>query len=756
MDQAVNDLKSTTFGGRRFTRKQIGQIQSTVNTFSSLSRRELANTICEHFDWLTPAWKNRSQTCLNALEQMEAANLLKLPAKIKSNMRDNKRPIDWTSRTDEQPNIDEELKSLLPIQLLPVIEQVDSKLWNEYIDRYHYLGYKHPIGSHLRYFIVDNQGRKLGCLLFSYASRVLPDRDYWIGWDSQARLKRLNLVINNNRYLIFPWVTVKHLASKALSIACQQLPSDWNFYHGYKPLLLETFVDTTKFKGTCYRAANWLQVGKTDGMHVDKNGERKTVKEIYLFPLTKNCKTKLINGEETPREKKAVIIEAINYEIDDPFVHLWQKIISTMGNTCDEFDLKWRKRKRLIDTLLLVLFIFRLVFSKNKQGYKITITELWDQCKLMGVNLPQEAPIAASAFCAARAKLDENIFKSLNARIIDSYETSKEDHKWQGHRLFAVDGTKMNLPRQLIRDGYKLPHDRSHYPFGLVSCLYQLRSKIPVDFDLKAATGERTYALAHLNKLVAGDIVVYDRGYFSYAMLYWHIKKGVHPVFRMPIQTYSVIRDFIEGERTDGIVEISLTRERFTKIRKKDPGVDLQSLRIRLIKYEIGNESYALGTTLFDTNIYKSDEFAKLYHERWDIEELYKVSKALIEVQDFHAQSERGVKQELFAHFVLITLSRIFSNHIEGGALHEEHSDPDREIKINMKNCLITIARNLEVLFIQQNIILRKTVSNIVNSIINCRQKKRPNRSYERRSKKPFSKWQAANTSNKSTAAAAG
>ncbi len=549
MDQAIDDLKSTTFGGRRFTRKQVKQIQSTVNTFPNLSRRELANTICEHFNWLTPAGKNRSQTCLNALEQMEAANLLKLPAKIKSNIRNNKRPIDWTSRTDEQPSVNEELKSLLPIQLLPVSEPSDSKLWNEYIDRYHYLGYKHPIGSHLRYFIVDNQGRKLGCLLFSYASRVLPDRDYWIGWDSQARLKRLNLVINNNRYLIFPWVNIKHLASKVLSIACQQLPDDWNSHHGYKPLLLETFVDTTKFKGTCYRAANWLLVGKTDGAHVDKNGERKTVKEIYLYPLTKNCKTKLINGEETARKKKAVNIETVTYENDDPFIHLWQKIISTIGKTCDDFDLKWRKRKRLIDTLLLVLFIFRLVFSKNRQGYNITITELWDQCKLMGVDLPQQTPIAASAFCAARAKLDENIFKSLNAKIIESYEALEEDHKWQGHRLFAVDGTKMSLPRQLISDGYKLPHEKSHYPFGLVSCLYQLRSKITVDFDLKAGTGERTYALAHLNKLVAGDIVVYDRGYFSYAMLYWHIKQGIHPVFRMPIQTYSVIRGFIEGEK---------------------------------------------------------------------------------------------------------------------------------------------------------------------------------------------------------------
>ncbi len=115
--------------------------------------------------------------------------------------------------------------------------------------------------------------------------------------------------------------------------------------------------------------------------------------------------------------------------------------------------------------------------------------------------------------------------------------------------------------------------------------------------------------------------------------------------------------------------------------------------------------------------------------ERADIEELYKISKALIEVQDFHAQSERGVKQELFAHFVMITLSRIFSNHIEDDVIHENQKEPGRETKINMKNCLITIARNLESLFAQHTVILKKTINNIVNSIINCRQKKRPNRS---------------------------
>ena len=125
----------------------------------------------------------------------------------------------------------------MPLQLLVVDELADRKLWNEFVDRYHYLGYRHPIGSHQRYFIVDTKGRKLGCMLFSFASHILPNRDQWIGWNDKARRKRLDRVINNSRYLIFPWVNVKNLASKVLAMACQQLPGDWHDAHGYEPHL---------------------------------------------------------------------------------------------------------------------------------------------------------------------------------------------------------------------------------------------------------------------------------------------------------------------------------------------------------------------------------------------------------------------------------------------------------------------------------------------------------------------------------------
>ena len=306
MDQHLQALKSTTFGGRRFTRKQLLHIQTTTRTFSNLSRRELSKTLCEHLGWVTPAGKNCEQACLSALEEMAAVNLIQLPAKITTNARGKKKPLSWSEQTDSQSIISASLASISPLRLAIVSTEKDRRLWNEYVDRHHYLGYKHPIGSHLRYFIVDANNRKLGCLSFSFASRILPDRDQWIGWDVKARKKRLNLVLNNNRYLIFPWVNVKNLASKALAMACQQLAGDWQAAHGYQPVLLETFVDTSQFKGTCYRAANWIKVGETKGSNVDQHGNKKTIKEIYLFPLSGQCQQVLTHGDSPPKRPHQV------------------------------------------------------------------------------------------------------------------------------------------------------------------------------------------------------------------------------------------------------------------------------------------------------------------------------------------------------------------------------------------------------------------------------------------------------------------
>jgi len=238
MDRTINNLKSTTFGEKRFTRKQLSMIQKTVNTFSSLSRRELAHTICEHLQWQTPKGENRIQTCLGALESMEKLNLFTLPKKKTLTQKSTQKKIIWTSQSDSQPLINDRLVELMPISLQLVKEKASIRLWNEMIDRHHYLGYKRPIGPHLRYFILDEQGRKLGCLMFSYPVKSLACRDEWIGWQDLKHKKHLNLVINNNRFLIFPWIKVKCLASKALSLAAGQLATDWQAQHGYQPILL--------------------------------------------------------------------------------------------------------------------------------------------------------------------------------------------------------------------------------------------------------------------------------------------------------------------------------------------------------------------------------------------------------------------------------------------------------------------------------------------------------------------------------------
>ena len=151
---------------------------------------------------------------------------------------------------------------------------------------------------------------------------------------------------------------------------------------------------------------------------------------------------------------------------NDPFVQLWGNIIGTVIDVADEFDRQWQQRKRRLNTLLIMLFVFRLVFSNNRQGYTTTIAQLWEQCRVMGVQLPQATPVAASAFCAARAKLDEDSFKQLHARVLAQTERHCETDRWQGHRIFAIDGSRINLPRPLLRCGYKTPSDNAHYPRG--------------------------------------------------------------------------------------------------------------------------------------------------------------------------------------------------------------------------------------------------------------------------------------------------
>ncbi len=758
MNINIVNLESTTFSARRFTRKQIAQIQDTVGNFHNLSLSELGHTICEHLNWKNPKGSNKIQSCLKALKQMEELGLFTLPA-TKTKKKTSQKQIVWTEKTEEHSKLCCDLAELENLRIQKVTDKEDILLWNEFIDRYHYLKYRKPIGDNLRYFIIAKVQNEeiLGCLSFSStAVWSLTERDQWLAWTKKDREKRLNLILNNTRFLIFPWVRINNLASKTLSMISKRIAIDWLEHHGYEPVLLETFVNPDKYQATCYRAANWQYLGQTSGRSWNEisSQTQTSKKNIYVYPLHKNFR-EILKNTKVPilsKQKKTKSFEKNNeFKSDELFHQMWQKIIFLVSQISQNFDQIWQKRQRTINTMLIMLFIFRLVFSKNKQGYQITIQELWNQCRQMNFELPQDKPVAPSAMCNARKKLDENIFKVVNTEIIKTYESENftSDYSWKQHRLFAVDGTKINLPLQLSANGYKVPSKNSNYPQGLVSCIFQLKSKIPYDFDLISHNNERTAALAHLKILNKGDVVTYDRGYFSYLMLYHHLEHKIEAIFRMKNKTFKNIDTFINSDKTDQIIEIELSIQRKKEIISQNPILKLKPLKLRLIKYTISTTTYTLGTTLLDNHRYPAKEFPDLYHSRWGIEELYKISKVLLDVEDFHGQSERGVKQELFAHFALITFNRLFVNQAEKDIniekdvqpLTNDHSTPTNKYQLNVKNSLITIARFLEGLFIKHTKLVKATINKVITNIINCKQKVRPGRKFERISKKPINKW---------------
>ena len=182
--------------------------------------------------------------------------------------------------------------------MLPV-QARDGTLFRQLIQRYHYLGYRVPIGAHLRYFVQSASGQMLACLQWSSPAWQMAARDLWIGWSSHQRARYLQYIVNNSRFLILPWVRVNGLASSILARAARQLLDDWRQHYGYQPLLLETLVDTARFTGTCYRAANWIYLGETTGRgRMDQHHRIAIIpKMIFVFPLDRNVPQTLCTSD---------------------------------------------------------------------------------------------------------------------------------------------------------------------------------------------------------------------------------------------------------------------------------------------------------------------------------------------------------------------------------------------------------------------------------------------------------------------------
>lgn len=287
--------------GRVISAEELADIRETVATCSRLSRSELARTIGEHLEWYSASGSLKLDACLKLLEKLEAQEGLKLP-EIQISSGWSGRQVPQTKNTEAGELLEGSVGTLGPFQVAPVTEKEEIGLWNEYVNRYHYLGYKQPFGCSVRYFITSEHG-KLGCLLFSGAAKGLRERDKWLGWSTDERLQNLGLVINNSRFLIFPWVKIKYLASHALGQAVRRIGGDWQQRWGYRPVVVETFVDPERYTGTCYRAANWLYVGDTTGTGLARQGKSYTSspKKIFVLPLVSGFRTALCsNGEPRP------------------------------------------------------------------------------------------------------------------------------------------------------------------------------------------------------------------------------------------------------------------------------------------------------------------------------------------------------------------------------------------------------------------------------------------------------------------------
>jgi len=270
--------------GRVFSVDELETIRSIVSSSTGESRCALSRQICELLDWRQANGQLKDRSCRDALSRLEERGFLQLPAPRQ--IPKPRLPICITDQTNERPAFTPSPREVNAESFSIVSGKKERRLWSEYIERYHYLGYGVPVGPNIKYF-VHVRGELIACMAFSGAAWKVGVRDQWIGWSHEQREQRLHLIVNNTRFLILPWVQVKNLASRLLGLVARRLPEDWLYEYAYRPALFETFVHVDRHAGTCYRAANWQCLGQTDGRgRMDRRKQRALPqKSIFVYPL---------------------------------------------------------------------------------------------------------------------------------------------------------------------------------------------------------------------------------------------------------------------------------------------------------------------------------------------------------------------------------------------------------------------------------------------------------------------------------------
>ena len=275
------------YRGRAVTAEDIVFIRRFIAENPSMSRRKLSAKLCEAWQWKQANGALRDMVCRGLLLMLHRAGEIELPAVRQISLnpfvqrsRPQPVPIDMTPLAGS-------LQQIRPIGLQQVRRTIEEPLFNSLIEDHHYLGYEQPVGEHLKY-LVYAQGRPIACLAWSSAPRHLGSRDRYIGWSAEARRRNIRFLAYNTRFLILPWVEVPHLASHILGRVAHTLSRDWERMYGHPVYFAETFIDPGRFRGTCYRAANWQLLGLTTGRGKDSTSKRpnRSLKEVLGYPLT--------------------------------------------------------------------------------------------------------------------------------------------------------------------------------------------------------------------------------------------------------------------------------------------------------------------------------------------------------------------------------------------------------------------------------------------------------------------------------------
>jgi len=281
------------YRGRVVTDADVTFIRDLITAHPRASRRALSHRLCEAWNWVQPNGVLRDMVCRGLLLALHRAGHVELPPARRSNPLGPRHRKPSRTLLCGSP-IEGRLGDILPLDIAQVRRSGDESLFDSLVETHHYLGYTRPVGEHLKYMVYA-QGRPIACFAWSSAPRHIGCRDRFIGWSPETRRKNIGFVAYNLRFLILPWVSVPHLASHLLGRMARMLSSDWARIYGHPVYFLETFVDPQRFRGTCYRAANWICLGRTTGRGKNDQTMRpnRSIKEVWGYPLGRDFRERL-------------------------------------------------------------------------------------------------------------------------------------------------------------------------------------------------------------------------------------------------------------------------------------------------------------------------------------------------------------------------------------------------------------------------------------------------------------------------------